>query len=787
MPYTVPPELETMRATAFALQGEIGRRLAVVTEQSILPMPQANPGMLAMFSERDRLPLRNMLPWAGEFAGKYLTHAVQVLALTDDRRLRDQLQGFVGELLAGQDADGYIGPWPRPFRLGLAGPPPNTSQPWDLWGHYHIMLGLLKWHELTGNAAAFAATRRIADLLCKTFMGTGRRVHEVGELEMNMAPYHALLLLFARTGDRRYAELAGEIEQDLERPPAGDYVRTALKGMEYHETSKPRWESLHAIQGIAEKYFLTGDLKYRQAFEHLWWSMLKGDRHNNGGFTTGERATGNPYQALGAIETCCTVAWTAMSVDMLRLTGNSVVADELELTLFNSGLGLMSPSGRWVTYDTPMDGRRENSTRSIAFQARAGTSELNCCSVNGPRVLSSVVDWALQRRADTIVLNYYGPGLIEFDLPQGGRCTLTQETEYPRRPDVRIHVGLAEPRTFPLALRIPGWSAHTTVSIAGQPVERIAPGEYLVIERLWRSGDAIDIGFDFSPHFWVRDEPGYFYTDWEAEWRVFGPTATPERADRLAVLSQATTLPDQLVVGGQSLTAVTATSQGGILDVRNWPRQITFDTVYAFTVVDSPEPAMMPIRFSAAYWSIITVNGQKIFDGESCNFDGDVSVRLCRVNLPLRKGKNLVGWSVSQHPHHPTWCLTAGRAAPRPAQTADRETDYRLASIYRGPILLTFDHRFNAMDVESIPGLEACRLELELVADRTPPVPWLLVTCCGAGGEPVRLCDFASAGATGNPYRTWLNVRGVEPAEFSRTNPWRSTRPSQPAPSMRKT
>ena len=37
--------------------------------------------MLEIFRDRDRQPLRDMVPWAGEFAGKYLTSAVQILLL----------------------------------------------------------------------------------------------------------------------------------------------------------------------------------------------------------------------------------------------------------------------------------------------------------------------------------------------------------------------------------------------------------------------------------------------------------------------------------------------------------------------------------------------------------------------------------------------------------------------------------------------------------------------------------------------------------------------------------
>ena len=99
--------------------------------------------MLEMFRDRDCPPLRNMVAWAGEFAGKYLTGAVQVLRVNGDRRLKRYLKEFVSRLLDLQDEDGYLGPWPKALRLTNRNTEGDVT--WDTWGHYHLMLGLILW------------------------------------------------------------------------------------------------------------------------------------------------------------------------------------------------------------------------------------------------------------------------------------------------------------------------------------------------------------------------------------------------------------------------------------------------------------------------------------------------------------------------------------------------------------------------------------------------------------------------------------------------------------------
>ena len=609
----VQPALTRSSRTHYALDGPLAAYLSAVTEQWLLIAPAANPAMLDMFADRDRKPYRDQVPWAGEFAGKYLTSAVQILRLTGDPKLKGYLKAFVARLIAHQDADGYLGPWPHGHRL--TGDAPNVTNKrgatWDAWGHYHAMLGLLLWYEESRDAQALHCVEAMAALLARKFRGKKHpRLVDTGSTEMNLAPVHVLCILHRQTGQDRYLDLALQWVAEFAaldadgQPLAGDYLNRALAGQPFFQTPKPRWESLHPIMALAELYWITGEEPYRRAFEQIWWSIVELDRHNNGGFSSGEAAQGNPYHQ-GAIETCCTIAWVAASVEMLKLTGNSIVADELELSTLNSVLGLHSASGRWVTYNTPMDGVRKASAHDIVFQAREGSPELNCCSVNGPRGLGMVSDWALMRDEEGLVLNWYGPGRMQAELGRGLTVALTQQTDYPRSGRVGIGVDPSEPAEFALKLRVPYWSQQTKVQVNGAAAKTADAGAYLTLARRWQPGDTIDLELDLSMHYW---------------------------------------------------------------------------------------------------------RGEK----------------ECRDTV----------------------------------------------SIFRGPVLLTYDRRLNVVDPDEVPALDAMDLRGNLVEAEA----MVALDVAAADSRTLRLCDFASAGEGGSPYRSWLRVANAPQTPFSRENPLRSGR-----------
>jgi len=505
------PQLSPITAQ-FSLDGPLGAYFEAVTRQWLLVVPDANPGMLEMFRDRDRLPYRDMVPWAGEFAGKYLTAATQVLRVTGNPELREYLAGFVDEFVSLQAEDGYLGPWPNNFRIANVwhSPDGKVQQTWDTWGHYHAMLGLLLWYESTEEQIALECACRIGDLLCAKYAGpVSPRLVDTGSTEMNLAPAHGLCLLYRHTGKACYLALARQLvdeefsaRNDAGEWLAGNWLHGTLAGQDFYQLPKPRWESLHPIMALSELYWLTGEEHYREAFSRIWWSIVHFDRHNNGGFSSGEQAQGNPYHP-GAIETCCTIAWTALTVEMLKLTGDPRVADELELTLWNSIIGMHSHSGRWATYNTPMDGVRRASAHDIVFQARAGTPELNCCSVNSARGFGMISDWAVMQNNTGLLLNLYATGSVTTMLPTSTSLELTIQTDYPRDSRVTIIVTPAQAEAFTLSLRIPRWSLHTRAAVNGQTVEGITPGSYLALARTWIPGDVITLDLDLSLHYWI--------------------------------------------------------------------------------------------------------------------------------------------------------------------------------------------------------------------------------------------------------------------------------------------
>lgn len=103
----------------------------------------------------------------------------------------------------------------------------------------------------------FAA--KMGDLLVEQLGGDPKKLYALQAWEENDAILHGMALLYSTTGKKAYLDFCNVILLEFQMPPCGDYVRNALAGKQYYEGSQPRWEGLHAVLGIAEMAWITGD------------------------------------------------------------------------------------------------------------------------------------------------------------------------------------------------------------------------------------------------------------------------------------------------------------------------------------------------------------------------------------------------------------------------------------------------------------------------------------------------------------------------------------------------
>ena len=201
--------------------------------------------------------------------------------------------------------------------------------------------------------------------------------------QQNQAAAHILAILHKETGDQDYLKLLRKFEAAW-KAVGGNYV-DGFQGTEslFENAEARRWESLHSVQAVAELYIITGEQKYLRALQRIWTSIRDRDRHNTGGFSSLEMATGNPYDPR-PIETCATIAWIALTVDMLRLTADPTVADELELSTWNAVLGAQVPTAAGGRTTHQWAECRQQAWVPSIFLHRLAAGGLQCSASAGP-------------------------------------------------------------------------------------------------------------------------------------------------------------------------------------------------------------------------------------------------------------------------------------------------------------------------------------------------------------------------------------------------------------------
>ena len=454
------------------IEGLLGRRLQVNLEGRLLHVDEAR--LLAGFEHRP-----GEQDWIGEHAGKFLHAAGNTWLYTHDARLKAIMDRIARGLIAAQEPDGYLGTYTDDKRW--------TS--WDVWVHKYDLIGLLTYYHVTGYEPALDAARKIGDLLCRTFgeQPGQRDIIKAGE-HVGMAATSVLepmVMLYRYTGERRYLDFCFYITRAYDQPEGPKIIRSLDEtGSVFKTANAKAYEMMSNLVGLAELYRLTGERKFLEPVLAAWKDIstkrlyITGTTSSSEHFRDDFDLPGEEKSDVG--EGCATVTWLQLNWQLLRLTGEAQYAQELERTVYNQLLGAQDPHNGNICYFTPLNGKKNP------------TPGINCCVSSEPRGISMIPQIAWGSLENGVTVELYTPGEAEI-----AGVRLKSETRFPADGAVTLTVAPAEERRFPLFLRVPSWTRKFTATAGGRKLAG-KPGEYLKIDRVWKSGDRVEIAMDMT-------------------------------------------------------------------------------------------------------------------------------------------------------------------------------------------------------------------------------------------------------------------------------------------------
>jgi len=281
--------------------------------------------------------------------------------------------------------------------------------------------------------------------------------------------------------------------------------------------------AMYLYSAMADLTRLTGDEGLREALLALWHNVTAKRMYITGGIGSqahGERFTVDydlPNDTAYA-ETCAAIGLVFWASRMLRLDPDAKYADVMERALYNGVLGGISLDGKRYFYVNPLEVHPR--TAQFRYDMQHVKSErvpwfgCACCPPNIARLIASLDRYVYTVEDENVYCHLYAGHRSTFAV-NGREVRLIMETDYPWDGNIAVTVECEEPVFFRLFFRRPGWAEEAEAAVNGERVDvrgALQKG-YIRLERTWRSGDRISLGFPMrvkkmAAHPLVRENAG---------------------------------------------------------------------------------------------------------------------------------------------------------------------------------------------------------------------------------------------------------------------------------------
>lgn len=399
--------------------------------------------------------------------GKTLDGLIRFAYHTGDAELLALKNHVVGEILAAQDPDGYLGLYPPEGRI---------SRCWDVHEMAYLLFALVTDWRYFGADESLQRAVKIGDHIIARL---SRQIMESSEPGISkplvfLGLDRALLALYHATSDKRYLDFCIE-ELDLLNwnLPIVEWRHGPVDGHAYAFLTR-------ALAQV-ELYQMLGDEKLLGQSQRALDYLLKEHGLVISGTSSIDECWHSDQTGSGDLgETCATAYLIRLSDKLLRLDGDAAHGDLMERSIYNALFGAQSPDGRQLRYYVPFEGDR-------AYWPL----DTYCCPGNFRRIMGELPEMIYYLGQGGLAVNLYTESTLETELAGGIALNLHQETRYPAEGTVKFHLGLSRPSTFTLRLRRPVWCESYTLTLNGASFEAGVERGFLTITREWQPGDTL--------------------------------------------------------------------------------------------------------------------------------------------------------------------------------------------------------------------------------------------------------------------------------------------------------
>ncbi len=391
----------------------------------------------------------------------------------------------------------------------------------QIWAPYYtlhkILAGLLDCYEVGGNEKALEVGNdmglwvyeRLRHVPTETRIRMWNRyiAGEFGGMNEVMARLYRL------TDDERFLECA-QLFDNIDFF-FGDADRT--HGLARNvDTIRGKHANQHIpqITGALEIYRSNQDPRYYHLADNFWHICTGSYMYAIGGVAgastpnNAECFTAEPdslykngFSRGGQNETCATYNLLKLSRQLFMYAPDAEYMDYYEQALYNHILASVAEDNPGNTYHVPLNpGSRKRF-------GNAGMRGFTCCNGTALESSTKLQDSIYFKSADNnkLYVNLFVPSTLNWE-DRG--VVVTQVTSFPYSDRTKLTIDGAG--QFAIMVRVPKWATngmHVSINGASLPIE-VTPGEYLTLDRAWKSGDTIDLqmpmGFRLSR---IMDQP----------------------------------------------------------------------------------------------------------------------------------------------------------------------------------------------------------------------------------------------------------------------------------------